>query len=222
MALVRVSVANLATDLVSLGSGINYRIAFLSPGAYRKKIKRFQALGGASQLTLLGVEVIREKFNAREFERDETTGFTDARFVVNELDFEAVFRRFELLAGTTNSFEHDPGDDIRHELCDSELPGIPPALTPEDIATVKVIYQKTVRQPVPETGTGTSLRERPDMPTRRLFRIYTLYAPEAVVKKIVQSPAVRVLTLEELATTVGGSRKGHTYDGIELADNLFI
>ena len=140
MALVRVSVANLAHRLFYDDDGF-HRIAFLSPSALKKGIKRYQALGGGVQLTSQGVSIL-ESLGAREFEKDESTGLTDARFVTDAQNLETVFQRFKLLSGTTNSFEYDPTDDIRHELCNWELPGILPVLNSGEMRTVKIFYRK--------------------------------------------------------------------------------
>lgn len=222
MGLVRVSVANLVLNINTIGTGESCRVGILNANAFEKGMKRYQALGGGAQLTLLGVNFLREKFAAREFELDGDTGFHDARFLIEERHLREVLNWFESFSGIGHRFEHDPDDEIRHELCNRELTGIPPIVSVREMLEVKVVYKKNVRQPEPKTGQGTSLRERPGIPTRRLFRLYDLWASPLIVRKIINSKAIRVLTKPELATTEGGSSRGHTKDGIEIADNLFL
>lgn len=117
----------------------------------------------------------------------------------------------------------DPTRDIIAELSGKEFPEMGTILTPEEAATVDVVYVKTVRQKPAEDGVGTSSRgAAAGVPSRRMFRLYALSVRNTLYDKIGASPIVKILTPEELATTDGGSKKGVTRDGLAIADNLFL
>jgi len=216
MPLVRISVANLADRLVCSETG-EVRYFGVKPK------NRIQALGGGAQLTAIGVYYLTEKFRACHFELDEHTGGHDARFQVPEEHVEGALRFFEGHTSTTGTkYEKDPTSDIYDELTGTEWPNLERILTPMDAGKVMIRYRTMGRQPLPLSGHGTSERESAGLPNRRLFRRFDLVTTPALFAKVLSADVVRALSVEELATTYGGTTKGKARDGTELADNLFV
>ncbi len=133
-----------------------------------------------------------------------------------------MFAFFGRIAGKVTPHEMNPVRDILAELTGKEWADVGTILKPEHENALRLTYWTTIRQPPPETGIGTSSRERPDMPTRRMFRFYDICAPQLVIDLIIASPIVRVLSDDELRTTKGGACKGVALDGTTIADNLFL
>jgi hypothetical protein len=77
----------------------------------------------------------------------------------------------------------------------------------------------TYRQPEP-TGDDTSARAG-EYPTRRLFIVFLIRASEDVYNAILDSPKIRELTPEEVATTEGCAKGGLTKAGETIANNIF-
>lgn len=220
---VRVSIANLAWYVKMLENDVQYPFAILNPKKLKQGERQYMALGGGAMLTERGKEVLEQAFDASDFEQDPDTGFFDARFRVERQHLEAVLKRFELLSGTTNSFEHDPTLDIIAEISGKEFLGYDRILDDDEVKLIKPTFVKVVRQKSPDVGTDTSARASAETRTHRLFRIYELVMPVTLYqRKIWRSPVVRILSDNELETTDGGSRAGKTKDGFVIQNNLFI
>ncbi len=222
MSQVRVSVANLAYFVHVFGAPASIQFGICNPKMLEKGITQFQALGGGAELTENGMRFLKTKFGAERFEKDEITGFYDARFLVDESHLEGVFNLFEEIGGKKSPYELDPIRDIIAEISGKEFSEIGTILTPNEVATIQVRYVKSMCQKPAEDGIGTSLRSIAGVPSRRLFRLYGLQMPSyELYIKMMRSPVVRALYPDELATTDGGSRKGKTRDGFVISDNLF-
>lgn len=216
--MIRISVANIAMRLRVFGSDEVRYLGILSPGAYKQGIRRVQALGGGAHLTAAGQADLFVKFGAEDFEADGTR--FDARFLAPNNHLESVLKWFE--KRDPNMLEIDPLREIHEELTKEKLSGIPAVLTSQEVHSVNYLGLKTVRQPPPAEGRGTSMRERSGIPTRRLFYVFELRVPEFIFQKMLHSETIHFLSVEEVATTDGGARKGNTKDGVEIADNIFI
>lgn len=218
MALVRVSLANLATGIPVDADVFKGHFGVISPKSFASGKMRVQALGGGAELTLYGVEFLKRSYDAHSFEIDKDTGKTDARFLVDEACVDSIFTMFE--DPQPQMMETDPTREIFEELLKPYPFGT--ILTEEELATSSVLYIDNMRQPVPESGVGTSPREKEGIRTRRMFRRFDLIVPHETYLSMRESPAIVLLSLDELATTMGGRRKGVTRNGLEMADNLSL
>ncbi len=208
--LVRVSVGNLAPRVVVKETGNIIFFGVLNSASYRKGEKRIGALGGAAELTVWGRKFLEDNFGASDFEGE------DARFVVDDAHLEAIFEIF--FNRDPKFFETDPTREIVEELTKEKIASLGTILQPEDVAGAVVQYVKTVRQ---KQGAGTSAREKEGMPTRRIFHFFDLLVSEEVLLKMMDHETFHLLSDEDVLTTEGGSKKGRTSSGIEIADNIF-
>lgn len=213
MAKVRVSIGNLAVRVRVAETGEVHFFGLLNKKALEKGKRLISALGGAAEVTPYGKEMIQTVYRA-EFQEE-----MDARFVIDESHLEGVLNLFANRDQLV--YEIDASREVREELATKELPILDsPVLSEEEVAQVKVVYAKTVRQQS-SGGAGTSAREG-EVPTRRIFNLFELVVPAAIFEKIVACPAIKILTAEEIATTCGGASKGQAADGAELGDNLIL
>ena len=218
MSLVRVSLANLVYGVVVDGDVVKGPFGIISPKSFASDKPRVQALGGGAELTSAGVDFLRRIYGADHFEVDKGTGATDARFVLPEIYIDAIFGMFE--EPDPSHVEVDPTREIFDELQKTYPCGS--ILTHGDLAGASVHFRDYVRQPIPEGGVGTSLREKADMPTRRMFRRFDLHLSYDAFRLMREHPAVVFLTPDDLGSTNGGRRKGVTSTGLEMADNLIL
>ncbi len=221
---IRVSIANLAWYVQMIENDVRYPFAILNPNKLKAGGHQYMALGGGAMLTVVGKVMLEKKCSATDFEFDEDTGFYDARFQLDAGNLETVFSKFSDVgrSGAT-VYEKDPTLDIMAELTGKEFPGFPTILTEDEAKLVRPKFVKVVRQKLPAAGADTSSRSSAEMPSHRLFRIFTLMMPSSLYQtKIWRSPVVRILQNQELATTDGGSRAGQTSDGHLIQNNLFI
>lgn len=158
-----------------------------------------------------GREFLAEKYGAKEFRKK------DARFVVNISRLEEVFHFFQKC--DLRYIEIDPKRELIKELTEEELVSISPVLSQSEVLQIKTTFVKTVRQAVKDTM-GTSTLEVEGTPSRRLFHLFDMVAPQAIIEKMRESEGIRFLTFDEVMTTEGGAHKGQTSDGITLADNI--
>lgn len=210
---VRISVANLV-GRVFISSVSEFRhVGILNPTRFnRDGAKLFQAIGGGAELSEAGRAVLQRKFGANKFEGN------DARFEVLECYEDAVLR---LIAELSFDFrDRNIERELAEELGHEELKDIPPIFTEDEVRSTAVLYRKTVRQPAPYDGVGSSPNARAGVPTRRLFNLFDLVLTPALFAKLIASPAIREFSDAEVATTHGGSRKGITTDGFAIADNI--
>lgn len=220
---VRVSVGLLAPRVVIEETGEQCFIGVLAPSHYAKGKLVIQPLGGAAELTALGVVELSGRVGASEFHRNKESGI-DARFVIDDSRLEEVMNFFE--ARDPRFSDIDPGREIVEELTGFELPGndalpaIPPVLTKEMVGHIGISYARTVRQAFSDE-LGTSTLARADTPSRRLFHLFDLTIPQRIFDRLSRWEATRLLSEEEVATTEGGVQKGVSYDGITIADNFF-
>jgi hypothetical protein len=226
MGKVRVSVANLADQMVKrvhLSESHPESFGILNPKKLEQGVRSFQALGGGAMLTPEGKSMLEREYDATDFEFDETTGFYDARFQIDEEHLNTVLAAFSAVGANGAAwFEKDPTLDIKMELSGKEFPGYHTILTPEEVQQVQVRFREVKRQKLPAVGADTSGRAKADMPTHRLFRKFDLVmSPESYIR-CVSSPVLKLLSAEELATTDGGSKAGRTRDGEVLQNNLIL
>ncbi len=216
MAKVRLSIGNLAR-FVSDGKD-TYAFGVLNPKKLAKGERFVQALGGRANLTQRGKEILERQFGAEEFEFDEHSGRYDAAFIAPEAHLGGILAFFQ--DANPDHFEIDPVREVEEEVFQKVYPNGIGTILPSSAARPVVTYVKTVRQPVPDDGKGTSARARDDMPTRRIFRIFDLALPEYELEEFVRSDAIVVLADDELASTNGGRSRGRTRCGDTIADNL--
>lgn len=213
---VRVSVGN----LVRLVSGGKLKVAFgvLNPKKLEKGERFVQALGGRANLTAVGKEILERQFGAEGFELDENSGMYDAAFIAPEDSLEGILAFFE--DANSEYFEIDPSREIEEEVFQKIYPNGIGTILPNVAVRPVVTYVKTVRQPAPDDGVGTSMRARNDMPTRRIFRLFDLVFPAHELDEFLLSEVVIMLSENELLTTKGGRSKGLTMHGDIIADNI--
>lgn len=209
----RISVGNLVPRLRCGDEQLTFGI--LNRKQFERGVRLFGALGGAAELTPNGARSMQRVFDA------ELSEGRDARFSIRADDAEAVLKVFaERNAGL---HEVDPVRELREELTQRELPGIPPVFRNEDLANLKLTYLSSYRQPSPSNGgMGTSARAGNEMATRRLFNLFELEISPWQLATLRAHPAIQIFSNEELASTEGGRCKGLTADGAVLADNLFV
>lgn len=216
---VRVSIANLAWFAQVNGSPIRYPFGVVNEKKLAKGERQYQALGGGAMLTGRGKRMLEFHLGATNFEFDSGSGFFDARFVLDEEHVETVWNSFWSVSPV---LERNPTLDIIAELTGSES-GHTTILTEGEVASsVLPIYVTTVRQKLAEVGTDTSARASGEMPTHRLFRIFSLLMSGQMYDRFASSSRVRLLTDLELATTDGGCKAGRTDDGFLIQNNLFL
>ncbi len=223
MSQIRVSVANLAWYVrLNEDNAVASQFGILNPSKLAKGERSYMALGGGAMLTKKGKQMIECTFGATNFEFDDTTGFYDARFQIDDSELDRVFAVFESIDGVMKCYEQDPMLDIIAELSGKEFPRYPTILTEAEVALVYPLFVKTVRQKLSALGTDTSSRAKAEMPTHRLFRIFELGIPSSLLPKFTESKVVRILLDSELASTDCGSKAGKTRDGFTIQNNLFI
>lgn len=211
---VRFSVSNLCWGVYDPSINMLYPVGICNPKAYASGVLRVQALGGGSLLSDDGREYLAERFGAHTFEEG------DARFLAPRASVEEVTRFFLDYDTNGQYFELSPMRELVEELGNPEKYGNhSPVLTGAELARISTVYAKTVIQPPPK-GEGTSDRGKA-YENRRIFRIHRLIAPGDVVNRLEASPAMRFLKNEELDTTEGGTCRGRTDLGAEIADNLW-
>ena len=208
--LVRVSIGNLVPKIKIQETGEEFFVGILNSGAFKKGRRLIQPLGGAAHLAPYGRKLM-EKEGATDFHK------SDARFVVSDANFEWILNWFSIR--DSDHFETDPTREIMEELSTEELLDIPPVLTAEEAGAIEVAFVKTVRQKFSDQP-GTSPLAIEGIPSRRLFHLFQMTAPKAVVEKMRASKAITFLSEEEVATTNGGAKKGVTKTGDTIADNF--
>jgi len=208
--LIRISIGNLAPRLIVKETGAVRFFGVLNSASFRKGHKRIGALGGAAELTQLGKEYLENNFEAHDFEG------MDARFVVDDSHLETIFEIFS--RRDPDFFEIDPAREIMEEFVREKILSFGPILTAEEASGITFRFVKTLEQ---KAGGGTSAREKEGMSTRRLFHFFDIEAPQLVLFKMSLHATLHLLTEEEVATTEGGSKKGITSGGTEIADNIF-
>lgn len=214
---VRFSIGNLVAAVVSVENGQHYMLGILAASPWNKKQqKRFQPIGGAAELTEAGRDYAINTWGAENIHVSNEQMF-DARFEADDSHLEDVMSFF---AERDSEFsETDPVREIRDELSKDELNSITPVLSADEVEELEVVFLETRRQPFSD-GPGTSDLAKEGVPSRRLFNLFEVYAPQRLIDKMLLSEAIRSLTTAEIATTEGGRHKGATSDGIELADNF--
>ena len=159
-----------------------------------------------------GRAALETLFEAKFLEGD------DARFIVAGKHLAAVA---QLLEQCPQLFaEEGPGRELQEELTHEELKGFPPIFTPQEAADLKVAHLRSYRQPVSPPGEETSARAQDEIPTRRIFRLYSLELTPALFDKLRAHGGIRVLSGDEVASTKGGKKKGVTEDGNTIATNV--
>ncbi len=213
---IRISAGALALRVVSAEDAkICHYMGLINSAKFRREgVKMFGALGGGVELTENGRKFLQENYGAHSFEGN------DARFLVPEGHVDSVLEFFE--NRDLEMYGLDPNNEIRDELTKEKIAGVGPILSAGEANQTVAKFVKTVRQPVPVDGSGTSAREQKGVPTRRVFFVYDLIIPVVLVAKMRNSDAVRYLKQSEVETTKGGASKGITEDGLTIADNVFI
>lgn len=205
MGLVRISVANLIHHISSNNHAEPRYLAILNLKSLAAGERIFKAVGGASRLTPLGMDVVRDGFNATNFDNVD-----DARFMVASENLERVLDFFR--HRDRSFYEIDPRREVEEELAGIELPGqASPILTLTDVKQIETTYSKMVYQ---QSGTSDKSAREAGTPTHRLFFLSDAYMPDSVYQKFVNSAYCRVLTKGELDL-------GRAADGIKLGGNLF-
>jgi hypothetical protein len=219
---VRVSIGNLAWHFKMEEGIINTNFGILNPKNLEKGEHSYMALGGAAMITEKGKQLLENIFGASNFERDEKSGFFDARFEVGVEYLEWALKLFADVESEIADHERDRTLDIMAELSRKVFPGYQSILTESEVKLVRADFVRVVRQKLPATGADTSARGiAAKVPTHRLFRIHTLVMPRYLVSHMFGCPVVKVLSEEELKTTDGGSKMGQTREGRPIQNNLF-
>lgn len=220
---VRISVGALVPRLRVLGTDPNLPAQYFGivhPHANNK----FLALGGGVRLTDAGKAHLIATFGADHFENVHEM---DARFTVPARRHEEVISFFE--NPNEEYFDMTPFREMLEELTRSEnqtrLPNgelaYPPVLEEKDLDGISVRPIDISRQPPPEDE-QEQVAKNPSKPiNRRLFYRYEMVITPEVYEKLKKASAIRFFTEEEVATTKGGSKKGKTNDGLEIADNIY-
>lgn len=214
---VRVSVGELAPIVFIEETGEKCFLVVLNSGARKKGRDLLQPFGGAVKLTAAGCAYFVEKFGVLP---DSFHEKDDARFEIDEEHLEEVMSIFENFKEHTDLITVDVTRELIEELSEPELEGIPPILSAKEASQIGVKYLGSSRQPVSDSSDPSPLAKA-EAPSRRLFFIFSMTVSRVLFEKITKSPAVRVLTPEEVASTKGGLCKGQTADGKAIANNVY-
>lgn len=216
-AMVRVSVAELAPILIDEKTGEVFYPVILNPNAKNNFDQDlYQPIGGAVEFTDEGRAYFVENFGVNP----DSFYKRDARFHIEESRLEEAMSIFENFRKYPGLIIIDLSRELREELSTPEIKGIPAIMTPKDTDQIWVELVRVSRQLVSKTGDTSPLANK-EAPSRRLFYIYAMKAPREIIEKMRQSPAIKFLTPEEIATTKGGTCKGTTLDGKAIADNVY-
>lgn len=220
---VRISVAALVPRLRVLGTDPNLPAQYFGI-VHPRANNKFLALGGGVRLTEAGKTHLITTFGADHFENVHEM---DARFTVPARRQEEVITFFE--NPNEAYFDMTPFREMLEELTRSEnqtkLPNgelaYPPVLAEDDLDSIAVRPIDISRQPPPEDEVE-QVAQNPGKPiNRRLFYRYEMIITPEVYEKLKRASAIRFFSDEEVATTKGGSKKGKTSDGFEIADNIY-
>ena len=216
---VRFSAANLVLTFGCAETGVQHYVGLLNRKALEKKGQRLLTPpGGAIELTEKGASALLSL--GAEFEEEPGTSGIDARFTIPADRLEEVFRFFE--TRDEQLFEISAERELMEELGQKELAlQDGPLLTAAELTQIELQFTRSIRQPLPLSGSGTSAREG-SIPTRRLFNVFHANTTQAVLKKLQESEAVEFLTQDEVATTQGGRCKGLSHRGSTIGDNVFL
>lgn len=220
---VRISVGALVPRLRVLGTDPNLPAQYFGI-VHPRANNKFLALGGGVRLTDAGKAHLIATFGADDFENVHEM---DARFTVPARRHEEVISFFE--NPNEAYFDMTPFREMLEELTRSEnqtkLPNgelaYPPVLAEDDLVGITVHPIDISRQPPPEDENEQVARNPGRSISRRLFYRYEMIITPEVYEKLKKASAIRFFTDEEVATTNGGSKKGTTSDGFEIADNIY-
>lgn len=219
----RISVGALVPRLRVLGADPNLPAQYFGI-VHPRANNKFLALGGGVRLTDAGKAHLIATFGADDFENVDEM---DARFTVPARRHEEVIAFFE--SPNEEYFDMTPFREMLEELTRSEnktrLPdgtlAYPPVLEEKDLEGITVRPIDISRQPPPEDE-AEQITRNPGKPiSRRLFYRYEMVITPEVYEKLKKASAIRFFSDEEVATTKGGSKKGVTSDGLEIADNIY-
>jgi hypothetical protein len=212
----RISAGNIVTKIVNKDTGKSNFLGLINKKALEEKGQRlYTAIGGAAELTESGKEKLKTDLHA-VFDNEDSL---DARFTVPNSKVDETLSLFK--KRDPEFAEIDPKREIMEELCTKELPlQDSPILNPEEAESIEIKHAATLRQASPKSGKGTSARESDSNPSRRIFNVFDMLVPSAVFDKIINSPAIKIFTGEEMKTIEGGATKGLAADGATIGDNM--
>lgn len=206
MNLVRFSVANVF-DKASCPGCAATKIAFVNKKSLTAGDVIFKAIGGVSELTPLGMENLRTRFGAFDFEKG-----MDARFKIDAAFVDPVIEFF--MRRDRAMFEIDLMRELEEELVGTELPGQTAGiLTLEELKQIRLEYADSRHQP-PGSELHRTVSDTAGIPTHRIFFLSNAIMPNAVYQKLADSKWCRVITSEDI-------QRGYTKDGSKLGGNLF-
>lgn len=210
----RVSVANLVQSLRIAETGERHYFGVLNPTKFKEGKRQFQPLGG-------GAEITPQAKAALETLGAEFGKGMDARFSIPKEYFEEVYMRF--VEENPEFFERDVRREMREELCDEEIPGIPAVLTPEEVEHVQIVYRGVVSQ-MPVTGTLDTSPNAGDIPVRRLFHNFELVVPKDIFEKMRHSEALHFYSDAELERIESGGMEqtALTEKGEKISNNTIV
>jgi len=212
---VRISIAALVPRLRVLGTDPNLPAQYFGI-VHPRANNKFLALGGGVRLTDAGKAHLIATFGADHFENVDEM---DARFTVPARRHEEVITFFE--NPNEEYFDMTPFREMLEELTRSENPAHPPVLEEKDLEGITVRPIDISRQPPPEDEHDQVARNPGKPINRRLFYRYEMVITPEVYEKLKKASAIRFFSEEEVATTKGGTKKGKTNDGFEIADNIY-
>jgi hypothetical protein len=204
---VRISIADLVWDAVNRDTGEIVRIGILSQKELSQGNILWTPLGGAAILAYSGFDYLRTHFHAHSFEVDVKIGFSDLRCVIEDRYVETIFTVFDTYRA---DFEQKHCHDIIQELKALDV------FTSSELGQLVLHYVNTEKQKEAPFDKRLQLQ-----PSRRLLRIYDLTMPDILFEKLMKQKYVRALSMEEVATTKGGSIRGVTNDGQGIQNNFF-
>ncbi len=206
MTLNRISVANVFGKVSCPGCSAT-QIAFVNKKSLKAGKEEYKAIGGVSELTPLGMENLRTRFSAIDFEKG-----MDARFKVEEAFVEPVIEFF--MRRDPAMFEIDLLRELEEELVGTELPGQKVGLlTLEELQQVSLEYVYSIHQK-PGSEQHRTVSDTAGIPTHRIFFVSNAIMPRAVYEKLAGSKWCRVISADDI-------NRGFTQDGKKLGGNLF-
>lgn len=221
---VRFSIINTVNRIRVQETGETMQIVMRNKKAWEQNGERkYQALGGAAKMTPEGKSMLTERFDA-EFgtKARPQEEADDARFFVEVLPDE----REKKLAEIIDLFsKQDPSlfeDDVLREAHEDLVSdGV---LSEEEFKTIRAHYEGLV-SPI-NWKTTTSERETKGIPSRRLFHLFELEVPQALIPKLETAETLRVLSPSDIEDINAATREGNpaakTKDGAIIVENIFL
>ncbi len=219
---IRVSVSNIVQTIRVEGSTEEPKyLGFLDPRELNNTgRRRWQALGGAVQLTDLGKRLV-QAVGGELLGNQSGKEAGDARFTVPTnklLRLMPIFSRLRPLL-----FEDTASREVIEELSTKEFDDYPPVLTADDAKRITCISHG-VMQGSPQYQ-GPAGRFAKDMPFTRMTFLSSITVPKSVLEKMQKSPVLHFFSKQEVNDVFEARLRGEpgrTEGGDPVSDTVML